>query len=330
MNNSFEHLRNINIVARRALPQHLTSVPRQSACVRGIEPSLLTNRELELALQTADHITEQATSLAEALEQLAYLFATSLPIAYCRLLLVAEDGQSLIVRAAHSVTAGLHWEPQLGKPVPFSQLPDGTRLSRMTYSLVGSCRGPLAQQQLRSYAATLGLQEPLRLLLLVPLRIEGQLLGVLELGELERDQATQLDADKVNAAIMNARRLAVPIDQLQRRETIQADRPATHCAGQLWIERREGEEIMNNHHDLVIVDPAVTAKVTAEIAELRAEDPPRRIIVQTDMPEWQQARAAFAIDASDYLPKNQDAAQLLPANGEMRRKEAMSNPKILC
>ena len=216
--NFFEYLRKVNVAANPALPQHPTAMPLRLPSVRGVKPSLLTLREIELALQTADTIIEQAASLAEALEQIACLYATSLPVAYCRLLLMAGDGQSLIVHAAHTANAELHWEPQLGESVPLSILPDSTRLiAPLSYgSLVWPGRDSLAQEQLHHYASALGLREPLLLLLLAPLKIGERLWGVLELGELGYAQVARLDEDKAHLAMMSAKQLALPLEQRQR------------------------------------------------------------------------------------------------------------------
>ena len=72
--------------------------------------------------------------------------------------------------------------------------------------------------------------------------------------------------------------------------------------------------------DIVILYTAKTRKVAAAVARLRAEQPARRIVVLTDNPTWQEARAVFEAGAIDYLPQTTAQAERQRIFGEIRRR----------
>ncbi len=170
-----------------------------------------SRRELELKLESAERLIGQAKTLDEVLEELARLLATSLPVAFCRISLMGNDGQSFIPQAAHSSLTDFQWKPQLRESLPLALLPDGLRLSHLYYSLVSQRREPLAREQFHIYSLELGLREPLAKLLLVPLKTGNRLLAVIELGELVDDPLEGMNEDETQAIILQAPRFAVPL-----------------------------------------------------------------------------------------------------------------------
>ncbi len=170
-----------------------------------------SRRELELKLESAERLIGQANTLNEALEELAHLLATNMPVAFCRISLVDCDSQSLVPQAAHSSLTDFQWNPKLGELLPLALLPDGLRLSHLYYSLVGQRRELLAREQLRLYSLELGLPEPLAKLLLVPLKTGNHLMAVIELGELIDDPLEGMNEDETQAIILQAPRFAAPL-----------------------------------------------------------------------------------------------------------------------
>lgn len=170
-----------------------------------------SRRELELKLESAEQLIGQAETLNEALEELARLLATNLPVAFCRISLVDDDSQSLVPQAAHSSLIDFQWKSQLGESLPLALLPDGLRLSHLYYSLIGQRRELLARKQLNLYSLNLDLREPLAKLLLVPLKSGDRLLAIIELGELTDDPLEGMNEDETQAIILQAPRFAAPL-----------------------------------------------------------------------------------------------------------------------
>jgi hypothetical protein len=141
-------------------------------------------RALELLVQRAERQLAAAPDLREALAELPRLLINQLPLAYCRVSLVAADGQTLLPCAGQTTLPGWPGELSTAAPLPLELLPDGRRLERLPYSLVGAYREQKAREQLQRYSAALGMAEPLGRLLLLPLKRGGRLLAVLELGEM--------------------------------------------------------------------------------------------------------------------------------------------------
>lgn len=202
------HPRNSNGLVTGMIPV-TTSRSSRKLLVAKVSPR--SARALELALQSAERLLEQSATSGEALTGLANLLAANLPIAYCRLLLSPDGGESLIPCAAQTALANLKWEPQLHQPLPLALLPDGLRLSGLTYSLMGQWR---EMERLIEYSALLKLNTPLTGLLLIPLKVGDRLLGVIELGELP--DAT-LNEQEVQSLILHCPGLASPLNECLRR-----------------------------------------------------------------------------------------------------------------
>ena len=175
---------------------------------------------LELVMK-ASRVIAQADDLNEALLRLSCLVVANLPSVYCRILLSAEDGQSFIVRAAQATSIGSWWSPRLGESVTLTELPDSKRLRRAEVCLVWPDRDQLARQQLSSFSRHLGLEDDLRLLLLVPLKVRERLVGLLELGDLQCEEDSLLNEDKVQVTVVIATLVAVLVDRMQRLEATQ-------------------------------------------------------------------------------------------------------------
>lgn len=186
-------------LAGRSLP----SAPSRPAL--NLKPLPHPKRAIELTLQNAERLLEQSATATEALTGLADLLAANLPIAYCRLLLSSNDGESLIPCAAQTALADLKWDPQLHQPLPLALLPDGLRLPGLTYSLMGQWR---EMEKLIEYSALLKLNTPLTGLLLIPLKVRDRLPAVLELGELP---GATLGEPEVQTLILQAPGLSVPL-----------------------------------------------------------------------------------------------------------------------
>jgi len=183
-------------------PYHLES------CLPKPGPGLRSQASIELAVCDAEMLIKQSADLDEALVGLTQLLGTRLPVAFCRLLLADKDLRSLTAKAAYSVIGLFDSELELSHSIPLTVLPDGLRLAHLRYSLVGPYRELSVKQKLSAYSNSLGMGKPLTTLLLVPLKHNGQLLGVIELGEIDVKTTQHLKAEDVQAIVLYTPRLA--------------------------------------------------------------------------------------------------------------------------
>jgi DNA-binding NarL/FixJ family response regulator len=77
---------------------------------------------------------------------------------------------------------------------------------------------------------------------------------------------------------------------------------------------------IDHKYDIVTVDATYVKNVEKFVSSLRREKPDRKIVVITAAPTWQQARAAFAAGAIDYLPKTLPKRDLLRFYKDISRK----------
>lgn len=199
----------LNNSDRLALPIE-PSLPRQSPTT----PLPRSARAIEVKVRKGERLLEQSFSLDEALTDLTQLLAQDLPLAYCRLSLATNDGMYLIPKATYKKLAGQQLSLSLNQPFALGLLPDGFRLPKLKCNLIGPCRDSFIQEQLRHYSTTLGLPEPLTGLLLIPLKLEGRFLGVLEFGELKSNLGDGLNEEEVQALIQLTPGLAAPLADL--------------------------------------------------------------------------------------------------------------------
>lgn len=199
----------LNNSGRLTLPIE-PSLRRQSLAA----PLPRSARAIELIVRKAERLLEQSFSLNEALAGLTQLLGQDLPLAYCRLLLATNDRKHLIPKAEYKKLTGLELNLALNQQFPLDLLPDGPRLPKLKCSLIGPCRDSLIQEQLRDYSTALGLGESLTGLLLIPLKLEGRFLGVLEFGELKSNLGDGLNEEEVQAIIQLMPGLAAPLADL--------------------------------------------------------------------------------------------------------------------
>lgn len=60
---------------------------------------------------------------------------------------------------------------------------------------------------------------------------------------------------------------------------------------------------MKTNHEIQVSRNATAAQVAAQVVQHLAENPACQVVVRAESPDWQQARAAFAAGASDYVPR---------------------------
>ena len=152
---------------------------------------------------------------AEGLHLWARMFVHLLDVTFCRIFLIDEDQEYLTARAAHPIAraARLDWEPGLGQRTSIAEWP------RMREFLEGGTPtllrggGKTAHRILRTWSSRLQLRKEIQLLLVLPLRTENGVVGLLDLGELRNAARASFSSEKQELAMAIANQLALAIDQ---------------------------------------------------------------------------------------------------------------------
>lgn len=69
-------------------------------------------------------------------------------------------------------------------------------------------------------------------------------------------------------------------------------------------------EVLFHHYDVIIVDSQVVDDIVHLTAEVHCIDRTTRVIVATESPNWQMARAVFRAGGADCIVRSYDAQQL--------------------
>lgn len=149
------------------------------------------NERLQLLSEVSTLVTQSEDPI-KGLRQLAKLMVSALSRSFCRILFAEEDGQILVVKAAYATDHDqrpLQWNPHLNERVRVNKITgledilktDDFRLLRLSNSVV--------HDHLVRFARHLGLAADIQSLLLIPLRVQEKLVGLLEIGEQRSNEA---------------------------------------------------------------------------------------------------------------------------------------------
>ncbi len=149
-------------------------------------------RKLELMLDVSSTVSS-SLKLEQVLQVLAVRIAEAVDATFCRVSLLDDEKESLSIVAAYPVR-DMDWEPAIGRALPLSELPDHRQAVETGKAVIvtreeGAREGELsgAQRHMMQRAATL---------LLYPLVVEGEALGVVCIGEQRRRDRAPLDFEK--------------------------------------------------------------------------------------------------------------------------------------
>ena len=169
-------------------------------------------------LLKASNIVARAECLTEGLDSLAEMLVTHIATTFCRILILDEQQQNLIVEAAYPhprATGALSWQPGHGESVALDDWPGLAALILEGDPTLISTEEEGDRPLLRKLSRYLGLEKPLQSLLLIPLRSQSRIIGLLSLGELRAGERQSFTKAKVNLAVAIAEQSAVLIDRMR-------------------------------------------------------------------------------------------------------------------
>ncbi|MFP5262397.1 MAG: GAF domain-containing protein [Blastocatellia bacterium] len=188
------------------------------------------NAHLELLLGVSNALS-QAGDLAGGLQYLAEMLASVLSHSFCRILLIGEDASSLKMTAAY-------YSPQQCRGVPsgtgdqetvmMSEWPCLYELLRKGEPEVLRHAGQASGQSLIRFSERLGLGAPIQSLLIVPLKIEGRLVGMFDLGDVIDKGVNPFADEEIEMVKAIAAQATALIDRMRRN----AERENLHKAAQ--------------------------------------------------------------------------------------------------
>lgn len=159
-------------------------------------------REIETLIVQASQ-TSALSELSTGLHKLVSKIISVAPHTFCRILLKGEAQEFLVIEAAHS-ELGENWNPKVGEPLVTSEWPGLDRiLKRPEYTIIrwSDKRSRPSLERLSEY---LGLNACLQTLLLIPLRVEGADVGLLEIGEVRREEQSGFPISEIDLILQIA------------------------------------------------------------------------------------------------------------------------------
>lgn len=186
----------------------------------------LTKVESRLALLLkAGEIVAQADGLEEGLQNLSAMVVSQLSHTFCRIHLLDGDGTALVTNGAHPIERGdepLRWDPRLGARTEFSEYPGLREFLDDGRPRVIKWSEADFQPYLRQLSERLGLTDPVRAMLMVPLRLDGEVIGLLNVGE-ARSERSVFTEESIGLATDLAAQISVLVRRLwqyERRRTL--------------------------------------------------------------------------------------------------------------
>ena len=191
-----------------------------------LRESIYKEEKLKLLLEAGDFVSK-AESLNQGLEKIAQLLLSRIPSTFCRFLLYDENEQYLEVRVAlplPSPEAQFHWAPSIGNRIAVdtydclrSRLEEGK-------TEVISHTDPQQDHNLKRLANQLQINGKIEYLLAVPLTVDNKIVGLLDLGRVEREGRMASEGQgafteqEANLATDIAAHTTVQIDRLRLHE----------------------------------------------------------------------------------------------------------------
>jgi GAF domain-containing protein len=186
----------------------------------------LTKIESRLALLLkAGALVAQADSLEEGLQNLSAMVVSLLSHTFCRIHLLDEGGTALVTNGAHPIGrqgAPLGWEPRLGARTELSEYRGLQEFLDAGEPKVIRWSDAEFRPYLQRFAERLALTEPVRAMLMIPLKIGDEVIGLLNVGE-SRSERSAFTEESVELATDLAAQISVLVRRLwhyERRRTL--------------------------------------------------------------------------------------------------------------
>lgn len=169
----------------------------------------------ESLLLRASNVVAREEVLDKGLQRLAEMMVELLRRSFCCILIMEEDGDCLVLRAA-SRSDELQWTPgrQRIDPKEWQGLPE---LLEKGIPTTREWRNPNARPSLERLARALGLdpEEEIRSLLIVPLKIGDRVVGQLDLGDLRQDAKAAFPSQEIELVSAIAAQITVLVDRME-------------------------------------------------------------------------------------------------------------------
>jgi PAS domain S-box-containing protein len=181
----------------------------------------LATRRLQLLLDASNTVARADTPTVR-LQGLAKLIVDSLPHSFCRILLADEQNPFLSPKAAYPVERKdrpLEWDPRLDKRIAINEVPGLADLLKAGIPRVVQLSDPAARESLEVFSHHLRLKHTtVQSVLMVPLKIEDKLIGLLEVGELRSEVRSPITPEEIDLVSAIAAQSTTLIDRLQHQE----------------------------------------------------------------------------------------------------------------
>lgn len=165
----------------------------------------------------------EAENLSDGLRGMAKIFTEIFPSAFCRILLLCEDGSRLRVEAAVlSPALSIRWRSGVNTLIPLSENPLLKELLENATHADIKQSDPRMQACLEKVRVQLELSQPVNRLLLFPLTIGNRILGLIVLGELAAEEQSQFNPENIQLAASIASQSIVLIDKIRLHEETRA------------------------------------------------------------------------------------------------------------
>lgn len=184
------------------------------------EHSKGNERRLELLLR-ANAVLANSDTSAEGLHELARLFVTAVQGSFCRILLIAETGSDLTLRAACGPNATPTFQSgKIGEIVSFSSLPPNS-LTSAGHIAIDSEQN---ESWLKDRSSELGIDGSIDAELFIPLRHGDVTVGVVEVGHISDGRSFNFAKNDIELGTSIAQQSTGQIDRIRLFEWTQRRR----------------------------------------------------------------------------------------------------------
>jgi GAF domain-containing protein len=169
-------------------------------------------------LVNATRLVAEAGELAKGLGQLSELIVRFMESSFCRILLLRKTEGLLQTRAAFPVprsTAPLSWNPHLEESIPVSKWSPYGRTLELGKPMVLRWSAAGDRALIKEYSDALELDPYVQSLMLVPLLLDSQAMGLIEIAEMRNEQRLPITDEKRDLATVTAAQVTVLIDRLR-------------------------------------------------------------------------------------------------------------------
>lgn len=170
-------------------------------------------RQHKLLLE-ATKLVAQARSLREGMRNLTQLMASILPHTFCRIMLLDETKQVLEVSAACRLRERAKAGAGLNRPIALREWPGLWRLVQRNEPMLLRVGEPEYKPTLERLSELIELESVIQTLLLVPLKLDNRVVGLLEFGEVSSEEVRPFTEDEIDFCAAIAARVSILIDRM--------------------------------------------------------------------------------------------------------------------